>query len=266
MANYFRYFPTVTYDGQTVTNITRRVKVAEKLQADPYAFLPYLVTDDDRPEDIARLYYGDVNKVWMVYLANNIIDPYTQWPLSNEQFEATIRKKYAYNVSFTGDKVNTSTDTITITAHRLKTTDPVIYTGDTVVGGLTNSNTYYVIRVDSDNIKLATSASNARSGTAVNTTSTTNATISHTLSINVEVYLVSTLIDTNAVYCTNNIDPTIRITYDTYRLGDVVTSEWTPVRIYEYEIEENENRRTIWLINADYAQRVEKDLKSLMNG
>jgi hypothetical protein len=266
MAKYFRYFPKIEYGGETVTDITRRVKVAEKLQADPYLFLPYTVTSDDRPEDIARLYYGDVNKVWMIYLANNIIDPYTQWPLSNEKFESTIRKKYAHSISFAGDKVNVSSNRITSTMHGFKTTDPVIYTGSLAIGGLTSGTTYYVIRVNSNIIKLATSATNARNGTAINITTTTNSTVTHTLSLNVDTFLSSTLIDTNVVYCTKNTDTTIKISYDTYRLGDVTVGDWTPVRVYEYETQLNEDRRTIFLINADYAQRVEKDLKSLLNG
>lgn len=265
MAKYFRYFPKIVYNGETVTDITRRVKVSEKLQADPYLFLPYTVTNDDRAEDIARFYYGDVNKVWMIYLANNIIDPYTQWPLSSEKFESTIRKKYAHEISFTGSSVSVSADTISVTDHRFKTTDPVVYTGSPVIGGLSSGTTYYVVRVDTNTIKLATSASNARNGSTINITSTTSTSALHTLSLNVDVYISSTSIDTNVVYCTNKVDPTIKITYDTYRLGGVVTGEWTLVRVYEYEIQENENRRTIWLINADFSQRVEKDLKSLLN-
>lgn len=265
MAKYFRYFPTITYNGETVTDITRRVKVAEKLQSDPYLFLPYTVTNDDRPEDIARFYYGDVNKVWMVYLANNIIDPYTQWPLSNEKFESTIRKKYAHSISFTGDAVSVSANTIRDVNHGFKTTDPVIYSGSPAIGGLVDGTTYYVIRVDANRIKLATTATNAKNGTAVNITSTTSNSVTHTIELNVDVFLVSTVIDTNVAYCQNNANPDIKIAYDTYRLGKVVQGEWTPVRIYEYEVEQNENRRVIWLINADYASRVERDLKSLMN-
>ena len=265
MAKYFRYFPTITYEGERVTDITRRVKISEKLQADPYLFLPYTVTGDDRPEDIARFYYNDVNKVWMIYLANNIIDPYTQWPLSNEKFESTIRKKYAHEVSFIGSSVSVSGNSVRVNGHGFKTTDPVIYNANTVIGGLAKLATYYVIRVNENVFKLATSPANAKNNVAINITSTTTNSTVHTLEINVNTFLTSTLIDTNVVYCENKVDPTIRVSYDTYRLGTVPIGEWTPIRIYEYELQENENRRTIWLVNADYAQRVEKDLKSLMN-
>lgn len=94
MSKYFRFFPTITYNGKTVTDITRRVKISDELGADPYLFMPYTVVDDMRPEDVAYYYYGSADKVWMIYLANNIIDPYTQWPLSNKDLTALIEQKY----------------------------------------------------------------------------------------------------------------------------------------------------------------------------
>jgi len=64
-----------------------------------------------------------------------------------------------------------NTEQITLTTHGLETGDPVRYVkGDTVVGGLTDGTTYYVIKVDSTNIKLATNATNANAGTAINLT------------------------------------------------------------------------------------------------
>lgn len=94
MSNYFKNFPKIDYMGSNVVDITRRVKIIEDLRNNPYAFLPYTIKDDDRPEDIALYYYNDPGKVWLVYLANNIIDPYTQWPMSNENFEKTLMVKY----------------------------------------------------------------------------------------------------------------------------------------------------------------------------
>lgn len=67
--------------------------------------------------------------------------------------------------------VDTTAETIAITAHGLATGTPVVYsagTGGTAVGGLTTATTYYVISATSGTIKLATSASNATAGTAIN--------------------------------------------------------------------------------------------------
>jgi len=67
------------------------------------------------------------------------------------------------------DVVNTTAETIAIPSHGFATGDAVAYeASDTAIGGLTDGTTYYVIRVDANTIKLATNASNATAGTAIN--------------------------------------------------------------------------------------------------
>ena len=85
------------------------------------------------------------------------------WKYEKQEFEHT--------------DVNTTTEAITLTKHNLTTTDAVVYrapttTGSSTVGGLSNGTTYYVIVVDANTIKLATSTGNATAGTAVNLTAT----------------------------------------------------------------------------------------------
>ena len=109
MSRYFQYFPKVQYDDRQVVDITRRVALVENLLSDPYAFMPYTIEHDESPEDVAYFYYGDAARVWMIYLANNIIDPYTQWPLSDENFEKTLIRKYAAQANTTGYGVITWT-------------------------------------------------------------------------------------------------------------------------------------------------------------
>lgn len=102
MTKYFKFFPKVEYDGRMVTDITRRVSISEDIIMDPYAFLPFTVKEEDRPEDVAYYYYGSMDKVWLIYLANNIIDPYTQWVMPTDQFLGYIQKKYAEQSGLTG--------------------------------------------------------------------------------------------------------------------------------------------------------------------
>ncbi len=60
--------------------------------------------------------------------------------------------------------VNTSNETITITGHGTNTGDILTYTqGTAPITGLSTSVDYYVIKVDDDTIKLATTSSNASS-------------------------------------------------------------------------------------------------------
>ena len=83
-----------------------------------------------------------------------------------------------------GNVVNHVADTITINNHRFLTGSRVTYLngGGGNITGLTNGTVYFTIKVDHNTIKLATNASNANSGTAINITGTGTGT-AHTLSV-----------------------------------------------------------------------------------
>jgi hypothetical protein len=70
--------------------------------------------------------------------------------------------------------LNYSTETFTIPAHGFLQKELVLYDakGQTVINGLTTATPYYVIFIDGDNIKLATTPENADAGTAINITDT----------------------------------------------------------------------------------------------
>ena len=59
--------------------------------------------------------------------------------------------------------VSTANDTITITGHLLQTGDQVTYSdkGGTTLANLTDNGAHFVIRVNANTIKLATTAANA---------------------------------------------------------------------------------------------------------
>lgn len=89
------------------------------------------------------------------------------------------RPKYTYpgKLTFDGSSasvVNVTNNTILSVRHRIQTGDPVIYstTGTVITAtpALVSGTTYYAIRVDQDNIKLATTAANALAGTAIDLT------------------------------------------------------------------------------------------------
>ena len=77
-------------------------------------------------------------------------------------------------ISFTANSttVNTTNNTITLSSHGLATGDPVYYSAaSNLIGGLNTSLVYFVISVDANTIKLATTATNANAGTAINLSS-----------------------------------------------------------------------------------------------
>lgn len=91
---YFDKIPDITYNRVLVKDISRRVAFLKKTIENPYIFLPYTIEEGDRAEDIAYHYYGDPNYSWLVYLANDIIDPYNEWPMDEYTFNQYIIEKY----------------------------------------------------------------------------------------------------------------------------------------------------------------------------
>ena len=92
----------------------------------------------------------------------------------------------SFTVTFdatSSDVVSIANDTLTFNNHRFVTAQKVTYNdgGGTAIGGLADGS-YFIIKEDQNTIKLATSAANAASGTAINLTSGA-AGGSHTLKI-----------------------------------------------------------------------------------
>lgn len=102
---YFENFPEVVYDGKRVKDITRRNQFVRGLQNNPLLYMPYTVEEGERAEDIANFYYGSVDYVWLIYMANNIIDPYHEWPLNTIEFNDMLIEKYAEASGLTGQDV-----------------------------------------------------------------------------------------------------------------------------------------------------------------
>lgn len=115
MAKYFENFPIVEYNGKVMRDITRRNQLVKTLTTNPMLFLPYTVKQNERAEDVAQFYYGSVDYSWLVYMANQIVDPYYEWPMDEETFNNYLIAKYGEISGQTGDDVVdwTKDDTIT---------------------------------------------------------------------------------------------------------------------------------------------------------
>jgi len=200
MSKYFKYYPQTQYAfanssftiEKSVKNISLKTTLMDGLsQDDPYAFLRYTISEDEKAEDVAGFYYDDPSMSWLIYFANDIVDPYTQWPKSYENFTEYFRKKYASQALPTG-------------------TDAIVW--------------------------------------GQNTTRTDN-----------------------IVHWKNTDDETMLISPDSYVRAqtfnsDFVAGEWTAVRRFDYEMEENETLRNILLVNSSYSITALENLRSILNG
>lgn len=107
MPKYFSYLPNIkvgSSDKDTslknfieVKNIFRRVKVrAEALRNLTY-FEKYIIPGNSKPYNVSYDVYNTADYEWVILLLNDITNVYTQWPLSQNEFEMMIREKYGVN-------------------------------------------------------------------------------------------------------------------------------------------------------------------------
>lgn len=92
--NYFSKLGSVNYNDSAVTNVVTSIRFKEIDSKHSLIYYPYTIQEGERPDVIAANYYGDERYSWLVYLSNNIVDPYYQWPLSVSEFNDFIVKKY----------------------------------------------------------------------------------------------------------------------------------------------------------------------------
>lgn len=118
--SYFNFIPNTEYKlqrGGSVTiakNILVRAKILESIRNFESSALEYTIEDDERPEHIAFRAYGRADYHWIILLYNEIHDPFFDWPMSTNEFEGYMVRKYPGKSLFinTGGLVNGGGDAI----------------------------------------------------------------------------------------------------------------------------------------------------------
>lgn len=94
MTRYFQKLPVVYYDRAPAKNIMARADLSKYTRDNAVNFYPHTMEDGDRVDMIADLYYDDPDYSWLIWFANDTIDPYYDTVLNEESFLAFINKKY----------------------------------------------------------------------------------------------------------------------------------------------------------------------------
>jgi hypothetical protein len=102
MARYFNFFPKTLYSSNnqvssldTITNITARFSFERTLKENSSVFYSYDIQESDTPEIIARKFYENSERHWIVLLFNDIIDPQFDWPMDGRTLNEFINLKYS---------------------------------------------------------------------------------------------------------------------------------------------------------------------------
>lgn len=93
-------FPTIEYEylhGQTklAVDIFKRFRVINLTRGELPFYDEMQLSDTDTPETIAHYVYGDINKHWLILLANDVIDPNKDWLMSEVRYRRYIERKYS---------------------------------------------------------------------------------------------------------------------------------------------------------------------------
>ena len=96
MSRYFEKFPNIYYRNSICKDLSRRISIDNNtdIQGNYDIFYPYELKSHLRPDHVSEYYYEDSELDWLVYLTNKVVDPYYEWYLNDQQFQSMLREKY----------------------------------------------------------------------------------------------------------------------------------------------------------------------------
>jgi len=270
-------------------DITERVVMTKGTLNNGYLYYPYDLNYNERPDQIAHRYYGDPYYAWLLYLTNDITDPYYEWYMEPYEFSKFIEKKYgsievaqSRTKFYRNDWVDS--DTLTVSAFHALPSNLVKYweaqysmsgsimsykrrEEDWIVN--TNRVTTYAVAnthfINDEVCHIVFDVNNVGRGQIVFSNST-NIVLQHlsgvttpnaSVSITESSYIYSdqSKVNTNFTSATLLTTP-LSATEEVY---------YTPVSYYDYENEKNEYFKTIRVLDSTYAKTVSIKLEGLLN-
>jgi len=101
---YFKALPNVDYatalnkagkkTSVLIKDYFHLLRVREDIFKEDTLYYTYSVQNGERPEQISYKEYGDEQFYWVVLQVNDVVDYYTQWPLSEYELQKFMTKKY----------------------------------------------------------------------------------------------------------------------------------------------------------------------------
>lgn len=248
MKGFFRNFTGAVYNFDTenyrsqrvVTDITRSIQFKDIGNIVRYD--KYYISDGETPDNVAYKLYGDSTKHWILYLLNPFLK--NGWPLSDRELDRAIQEKYGsssflvladesvYNIDFsTADSVSfhleSDSPALNLTLKYFDhTRSALIITQLLDYSGLQQSE--WMKNLDMIYIKIVRGSNTTTYSLAVDSSKS--------------YYLMK-----NAAYSYSN---------KTYRDALYNDGVQTALSFEQYEINKNENKKYIRVLNSSDAERV----------
>jgi hypothetical protein len=272
MARYFDRFPVVDYDGKIVKNILARVDFTEQSKKEIYSNFQFTLEEGfERPDLLSYNYYGSSQFDWMIYLTNNIVDPYYDYYKSTEDFKKYIDNKYGSTanarviIKFYRNGWHTDERLITVAQFEALQADETLNLRKYWKPKLTNIGAilgYERIKEDwvvSTNkivlLSLTVSPSSFVIGDRVSQTSTgAYATVDF---IDIENKTL-TVKHVSGTFVANTAEGISAVKLLKQNISDAEASYWYAVNAYEEEQEVNEMKKNVTLLKSSYLAETEK--------
>ena len=272
MARYFDRFPVIDYDGNVAKNILARVDFTDKTKKEIYSTFQFTLEEGfERPDLLSHNYYGSSKFDWMIYLTNNIVDPYYDYYKSAEDFKSYVETKYGSNSNARSItlfyRLNWHEDERTITTQQYdslvantttntqKYWKPKITNTGAVIGYERIKEDWIVSTNKILSLSLTVAPTAFEIGDRVSQTSTgAYATVDY---IDLESNSL-TVKHVNGTFAVNEAEGIKEITPISQNIPESETEYWYAVNAYEDEKETNELKRNVFVLKSSYLAETEK--------
>ncbi len=281
MTDYFKKLPIVYYDKVPAKNLLARADLTKISRNNSFNFYPYTMEEGDRADMISYAYYEESDYAWLIYFANDVIDPYYDMHISDENFQELINKKYGSlanasvgkkyyknNWAENLDQVITLSGYSALPANLKKYWDPIVDQNYRITAYKRKHadwivNTNRVIQLDIEEVEEPYQFADVVSdGIAMGTVvyaNTSSLTVQH---ISGEFpdseYIITSRYSgtfanvTSMTVITENLDAAEEIYY-------------SPVTFLDYEEEQNMKKKEILLVDKRLANKASSELKKVMS-
>ena len=281
--NFFNKIPTITYDGKMVRNIMARAKLSDTTKNNNQLFFPYTTSGESRADTLSYQYYKSPGYSWLIWFANEIVDPYYDMALNSYDFEQYIINKYGsidmaqrkishYKLNWEASSADLSIDgfnnlsgtakkywepildyNLNVKAYTRKKDNQILNTNR--VGTITFNNATGQFKIGEE-IQQQGDATTYAFCTYADSTTLTVQHIQKSFRTNTVIIGKESGAQATIIAVNNFLATTAAYASSNY---------WSPVTYYDYEYELNENKKQIVLMDAMHAPRAEQELIRVMN-
>jgi len=103
---YFSIIPDLAYDEKPINspfstsdftvakNFFRRYKINDDIFSNVVYFNKYAIKDGERPDVLARNFYGNQFYDWVILLTNNMVNAQYDWPMNNYELYRVLEQEF----------------------------------------------------------------------------------------------------------------------------------------------------------------------------